>query len=360
MPAETEWETLSSCPVCNSEQLVTLAILADSLETSECKICGHSFHSRRPNLAWCGKWYSGEWDGGRAHSASESSSRKAWRNARSIQWRTASRIRFRFSKAVIEDRCYMGAMPALREGNIDSVLSIGCGNGSELANFKFAGCVVNGIEASEHRVRQANRLIGGGIKSRMVEGLNEETFARRFDLVMSNHVVEHCLDLHEVMAAVMRVIKPGGWLQLSVPNRYRMPVVFDLLYALHPQRFCRNSLIHLFRQYGFEPNSVYEDIELRVLAQLKGGPHPLEQHGHPDDAGSIRPEDLLERKLKGFGDEGESLYAEVSSREPVILSRTLPTDPKSGVLKLHSVSDSQGALQFHEANHNGPSRFWVK
>lgn len=361
MPENTEWEVLDACPVCRCNKLTKLAALNNSLETAECDTCGHSFHNRRPSLEWCGKWYSGDWDGGRDHQETESGLRDTWRSVRTAQWRVAERLRYRFSKAALSDACYLGAVPALQEGNIESVISIGCGNGSELVNFKFAGCEVNGIEASEHRVNQANRLVGGGIKSSMVEGLNEDTFGRCFDLVISNHVVEHCLDLHEVMAAVMRVIKPGGWLQFSVPNRYRMPVFFDLFYALHPQRFCRNSLIHLMRQYGFEPNTVHENIELRVLAQLKGEPKELDHHGTPGEAGTIRPEEQLQNQLESRLQNGENeLFAEVTGRAPVILSSEVPSYLNSGVLKLHEVSSGNSILHFTEVGREDPSRFWVK
>jgi 2-polyprenyl-3-methyl-5-hydroxy-6-metoxy-1,4-benzoquinol methylase len=72
-------------------------------------------------------------------------------------------------------------------------------------------CRVYGVEASEHRAAESNEMLGGGVVNRTVEQLDEKTFGTQFNLIISNHVLEHCLDPHDFMAAIRRVIKPNGW-----------------------------------------------------------------------------------------------------------------------------------------------------
>jgi len=48
-----------------------------------------------------------------------------------------------------------------------------------------------------------------------------------FDMVMCNHVLEHVEDDHKVMKEILRVLKPGGFAILQVPQDYSLDETYE-------------------------------------------------------------------------------------------------------------------------------------
>jgi SAM-dependent methyltransferase len=95
------------------------------------------------------------------------------------------------------------------------VLEIGPGSGHLLAAARHAGCSVTAVESSKvHRdfIRDA-----WGIDS-VYAVMDELPAGCSFDTVVAHNVFEHVYDTVAFLAAIRRVLAPGGTCYLSTPN----------------------------------------------------------------------------------------------------------------------------------------------
>jgi SAM-dependent methyltransferase len=86
---------------------------------------------------------------------------------------------------------------------------------------------------------------------------------QHFDVVFSDSVFEHLERPGDALAEARRVVRPGGAVVISVPNRWR-PDGWDLYRRLaHPpyrqDSFSPPELRRLFREHGLEPGGVFGD-----------------------------------------------------------------------------------------------------
>lgn len=101
-----------------------------------------------------------------------------------------------------------------------SLLDVGTGSGWMAHHLaKAAGLSVIGVDVADQReVRE-------GFVFRLVEGAALPFESDSFDLVVSNHVIEHVGDLDAQrlhLAEVARVLKPDGRVYFAVPNKWSL------------------------------------------------------------------------------------------------------------------------------------------
>lgn len=91
------------------------------------------------------------------------------------------------------------------------LLDIGCGDGSDLANFEKMGAVPFGIEPSEEFVKIAKEK---SPKAEIIVGVGEVLpFADNdFDVVVSKYALQTSSDVPKILSEVARVLKSGGYL----------------------------------------------------------------------------------------------------------------------------------------------------
>jgi 2-polyprenyl-6-hydroxyphenyl methylase / 3-demethylubiquinone-9 3-methyltransferase len=102
------------------------------------------------------------------------------------------------------------------------IIDVGCGAGLVAEPLSRLGADVLSIDASERNVAVAERharLSGAPVRYRhaLPEDCVEE--AGRFDAVLSLEVVEHVADLPAFLAALARLVAPGGILLIGTINR---------------------------------------------------------------------------------------------------------------------------------------------
>jgi 2-polyprenyl-6-hydroxyphenyl methylase/3-demethylubiquinone-9 3-methyltransferase len=102
------------------------------------------------------------------------------------------------------------------------IIDVGCGAGLVTEPISSLGASVLGIDAAERNVLVAERharLTGACVRYR--HALPEDIAAEggRFDAVISLEVVEHVADLQTFIAALARLVKPGGVLVIGTLNR---------------------------------------------------------------------------------------------------------------------------------------------
>jgi SAM-dependent methyltransferase len=94
-----------------------------------------------------------------------------------------------------------------------SVLEIGCGLGTDAAQFAKAGARYTGVDLTEAAIDLARRrfeISGLRGKFRVADAENLDFADDSFDRVYSHGVLHHTPDIARAVAEIHRVLKPGG------------------------------------------------------------------------------------------------------------------------------------------------------
>lgn len=138
-----------------------------------------------------------------------------------------------------------------------NMLEIGTGSGGIAHYFgthQRLRCEVTAVDVSD------NRLVHEGYSYRQVQGVELPFDAASFDVVISNHVIEHVGDAKAQahhLAEIRRVMKPGGDGYLAVPNRWMLTEPhYRLMFLSWWPRSWRTPYLRLMRKgefYDCEP-----------------------------------------------------------------------------------------------------------
>jgi SAM-dependent methyltransferase len=140
-----------------------------------------------------------------------------------------------------------------------SILDVGCAMGGFLKFLKDKGFRrLFGVDICDEYVRRARLEEGIVIEEGYAESI---PFKKEFDFILADQVLEHMLSPGKLFSEARRILKPGGFLCVSVPNatEYLENHFFDFYWFLmreHVQHFDRPHLLSLGSQYGFSPKAV--------------------------------------------------------------------------------------------------------
>lgn len=102
------------------------------------------------------------------------------------------------------------------------ILEIGCGSGvisSTLARLGQPGLAVHAVDVTD------SRIVTDGYEFVQVKGTELPFESESFDIVITNHVIEHVGDtaaqLHH-LTEISRVLRNAGCAYLAVPNKWRL------------------------------------------------------------------------------------------------------------------------------------------
>jgi SAM-dependent methyltransferase len=135
------------------------------------------------------------------------------------------------------------------------VLEVGSGYGDILIYLKSRGCQVVGTDPSPAAAAKAAE---SGIDVRVGELLDMGFPAQSFDVAFLSHSLEHVPDPNAELRELHRVLLPGGWLHIAVPNGSASRLITDGLYwdhLSHPSHFWYfdpDNLTRMVRRHGFE------------------------------------------------------------------------------------------------------------
>jgi SAM-dependent methyltransferase len=96
-------------------------------------------------------------------------------------------------------------------------LDVGCGSGYYVRRAMELGCVAVGIDLSLHAYRPGSGLAPARFCQGDAESLPFHDVC--FDVVFCQQLIEHVVFPERVLAEIARVMRPGGFLFLSAPNR---------------------------------------------------------------------------------------------------------------------------------------------
>lgn len=151
------------------------------------------------------------------------------------------------------------------------VLEVGSGIGTDTVSFARAGADLTAVDLSGVSLGLTRRRLAlYGLRASLIQGNAEElTFlpADHFDLVYSFGVIHHTPHPERAVAAIRRVLEPGGELRLMVYNRWSYKVLGICARGLGRGRADFDRLLReeSEAQHGSPVTFVYSDAEARRL-----------------------------------------------------------------------------------------------
>lgn len=153
------------------------------------------------------------------------------------------------------------------------LLEIGCGSGGishYFATHPDLKCQVTAVDVHD------NRQVHDGFDYQQVEGVILPFGPESFDVVISNHVIEHVGDRRDQLkhlAEIRRVLKAAGVGYLAVPNRWMLTEPhYRLKFLSWWPRPWRSSYLRFMRKgdhYDCEPFKMRELEKMITAADLK-------------------------------------------------------------------------------------------
>lgn len=165
------------------------------------------------------------------------------------------------------------------------LLDAGCGSGRNMVLLRSLG-QVTGLEPSPASVAVAEQRAVGEVVQGSIESMPFD--AGRFDLAVALDVIEHLDDDRAALRELRRVVRPGGFLLVTVP-------AYQWLWSEHDERnrhrrrYTRGRLVAAARDAGWRPlwSSYFNSLLLpaaiaaraleRVRPREPGGPSEFER-----------------------------------------------------------------------------------
>lgn len=149
------------------------------------------------------------------------------------------------------------------------LLEIGTGSGGIahwFATHPELRCEVCAVDVCD------NRLVRDGYAFQLVQGVELPFEDTSFDVVISNHVIEHVGNesaQHQHLAEIRRVMKPDGVGYLAVPNRWMLTEPhYQLKFLSWWPRSWRTPYLKLMRKGAFYD---CEPLQMRQLERMLAG-----------------------------------------------------------------------------------------
>ena len=165
---------------------------------------------------------------------------------------------FKAVKILWAQEQFLKGVPALG----GELLDIGCGLGDFLFKAQKAGYSVTGIDFSAEFIKIAYQRFGlENLYPLTLEGFIAENPDNRYDVITFFEVLEHLDNITDFLSLLKKMLKPGGYVACSMPNRERWRFFSKqlLLYAAqerdypphHLTRWNPKALSYMFESQGF-------------------------------------------------------------------------------------------------------------
>lgn len=221
-----------ACHFCGSTELCDSAGTVEhdgaAYEVLYCRQCGIGMTWPQPDLATLQRFYA----------PGEYRAEEGKRFIAPVEWL------FEFQKKCLLVRLAGG----LRRG---SMVDIGCGSGYTASLFVRSGWDVTGVEFSDETAVHARETYGIRVATSVT------ALQGPFDLILINHVLEHCYDPEQLLCECRRLLSSDGRLVVAVPNfssfqaRVGKKNWFHLDLPIHLFHFTEDGLAALLVKSGY-------------------------------------------------------------------------------------------------------------
>ncbi len=156
-----------------------------------------------------------------------------------------------------QEEIYWAVVQALRwvkpKKSHQRIIEVGCGFGYLTYALRRANYSVVGLDLSKVAVENATMRYGPYFLYGDVSE-HSKTHAGQYDTVISTEVIEHIEDIHGMLESFNRLLKPGGTMILTTPNRTPYPK--DILWEtelppIHLWWFSEQSIRWMARKMNY-------------------------------------------------------------------------------------------------------------
>jgi len=235
------------CPACNSASIGPVLTVTDysvsneKFEIWECSSCKLRFTQDVPDQNSIGRYYQSP------QYISHSNTKTGIVNK---LYHLVRKFTLGQKKRLINNKT------GLQKGKL---LDIGAGAGTFAANMKNAGWSVTGLEPDA--TTRAKAIQNYGIELQPSDQLFQ-LIPQSYNAITMWHVLEHVHKLHDYLAEVKKLLKPGGVLFIAVPNytsndasRYQATwAAYDV--PIHLYHFSPGSMKKLLDSHGLRVKSI--------------------------------------------------------------------------------------------------------
>lgn len=124
------------------------------------------------------------------------------------------------------------------------ILDIGTGNG-EIAEYFSKNNKVISVDTIDQRKNKKSKVLFNKVKSEKLP-FEDNTF----DIIISNHVIEHVLDGEKHIQEIKRVLKKNGICYLATPNRiFPWETHYKVLFIHYLPKIWFNKILKLFNKF---------------------------------------------------------------------------------------------------------------
>jgi len=143
------------------------------------------------------------------------------------------------------------------------ILDSGCGDG--YGAFLLSNHVkkVIGIDVDSEIISRARQNYSGNIRFDLYEGVRLPYEKSVFDTITSFQVIEHVEDVDQYLIEIKRVLKPGGQLFITTPNRiHRLKPGQEPWNIYHKREYDHKTLVKTLEK-------VFEQVQIRGIKGTK-------------------------------------------------------------------------------------------
>ncbi len=222
------------CPICRGEKKATPAVEIGSptwktaVALVQCSDCSHIYYLNPPSQASIDRFYKSSW---------KSEDKDCEFHLSSLPQKINGKM--------------ASLMADLGINNPNtSFFDVGCGHGGVMAGlFENGFTNLQGCEIHPQRFNVAEQRFPHNI---YLGGYDEIVLDQKFDIVYSNHVLEHVYNPSEMVAWKLRYLNEHGVIIVNVPSAVFEPSIEQALYLAHLHSFTPQSLQHLAHSLGLE------------------------------------------------------------------------------------------------------------